>query len=67
MNEKDAALLLGVSVRTLQGWRLHHRGPRYIVLAAKAVRYRRGDLIAWTQRCTMETTDDHAAVAGVGE
>lgn len=43
MNEKQAALYLGLSVRTLQAYRLQMKAPAYIKFD-KAVRYRREDL-----------------------
>jgi predicted DNA-binding transcriptional regulator AlpA len=42
-----AARFLGVSIRTLQGWRENGTGPRFIRLSARAVRYRPSDLEAW--------------------
>lgn len=42
---KQAAQYLGVSHRTLEGWRIRGGGPRYLRLGArKCVRYRREDL-----------------------
>jgi len=43
----QAAALLGLSPRTLEGLRLRGGGPRYVRLSARAVRYRREDLAAW--------------------
>ena len=42
--ERDAARLLGVSVRTLQRWRLEGRGPGFCRLGDRAIRYCEGDL-----------------------
>ena len=65
VNERAVAAFLGVSIRTVQGWRQNHRGPRYVKLGAgKTVRYRHEDLIAWTRRCTMGTVDDRIAAMG---
>jgi len=63
MDESEAALFLKVSRRTQQGWRFKNRGPRYVRLATGAVRYRRADLIAWIQRCTVGTADDRVAAS----
>lgn len=46
LKERDAADLLCLSVRTLQSWRVRLAGPPFIQVG-RAVRYRRGDLIAW--------------------
>lgn len=35
VNEKEAAAIVGVSVRTLQAWRQRGTGPSYIKLGAK--------------------------------
>lgn len=37
VNEKQAAEMVGVSVRTLQAWRQKRRGPNYIKAGAKVV------------------------------
>lgn len=44
MDEKDAALFIGVSQKTLQTWRSRRMGPPYIRIARKCIRYRRADL-----------------------
>lgn len=44
MDEKDAALFLGVSYKTLQTWRSRRMEPPYIRMARKCIRYRRIDL-----------------------
>jgi predicted DNA-binding transcriptional regulator AlpA len=46
LTEKQAARLLSISHRTMQAWRRSGLGPPFIKLG-RAVRYRRGDLIAW--------------------
>lgn len=43
LNELEAASVLGMSVRTLQGWRSNGRGPAFVKLSA-AVRYSHADL-----------------------
>lgn len=43
LTENQAARILRVSPRTLQGWRHRGTGPAYVKLGT-AVRYRRGDL-----------------------
>lgn len=46
LNETRAAEYLGLSVRTLQAWRVRGGGPIFIK-AGRAVRYRPDDLNAW--------------------
>lgn len=48
INEKEAADFLGLSFRTLQGYRSAGGGPQFLKLQ-KAVRYKIADLIAWTE------------------
>jgi len=40
----EAAKFLGVSVETLAQWRSQFRGPRYIKLECRLIRYRLSDL-----------------------
>lgn len=47
MTEKDAAVFIGVSVKTLQTWRSRRVGPAYIRIAPKCIRYREADLVAF--------------------
>lgn len=43
LNTKDAAKLLGISTKGLEGLRARGDGPKYIRIG-KAIRYRRSDL-----------------------
>jgi predicted DNA-binding transcriptional regulator AlpA len=49
INEKEAAQFLGYSVRTLQNWRVRGGGPDFIKVSSRSIRYRRRDLIAWSE------------------
>jgi hypothetical protein len=55
LNQKEAALYLGVSVRTMEGWRLRGGGPLYSKLGS-CVRYRLGDLDAFVDGQTRSHT-----------
>ncbi len=46
----DAAALLDISPRTLEGWRLRNTGPKFSRLGPRIVRYVRGDLVAWMEQ-----------------
>ena len=46
LTEDEASALLGMSVRTLQAWRIAAKGPPHSKLG-RAVRYPRGLLVAW--------------------
>jgi hypothetical protein len=56
-NEMQAAILLGVSVRTLQAWRVRGGGPPYVKIG-RAVRYQRRALIAFQTDHTVTSTTD---------
>ena len=47
ITERDAARLVGLSVRTMQRYRDNGGGPAYIVLGDRRVAYQRSDLAAW--------------------
>ena len=47
------ARLLGVKPRTLEGWRRRGRGPAFVRLGGKTVRYRRKDLDRWLAERTV--------------
>jgi excisionase family DNA binding protein len=61
VTERDAAELLGVSVRTLQKWRLQGNGPRFVKLG-HAVRYDVKDLEAYIERARRRSTSDSAPI-----
>jgi len=74
MNEDELAALLRVSATTLQAWRHQRRGPPYVKLSWKTVRYRRADIEAYLSaqvtrlpvvRRSVSPTDIDAAVAAV--
>lgn len=56
-NEMHAAALLGVSVRTLQAWRVRGGGPPYVKIG-RAVRYQRRALIEFQQQHTVTSTTE---------
>ena len=59
ITERDASEPLGVSVRTLQKWRLQGNGPRFVKLG-HAVRYDVKDLEAYIERARRRSTSDSA-------
>jgi len=60
MNEKDVAQLVGVSVKTVRGWRFRNVGPNFF-RAGSCVRYWRGDVQAWIEANTVQTRANGAA------
>jgi predicted DNA-binding transcriptional regulator AlpA len=51
LNERQVAEFLNVSVKSLQGWRLFRKGPKFVKIG-RAVRYRRRDLEKWVDSCS---------------
>ena len=49
ISERDAAIFLHHSVKTLQGWRCKGVGPRYVRISGRSIRYRRRDLQEWIE------------------
>ena len=51
MDERQVAAALGVSVSTLRKWRWQRRGPKYVKLEARAVRYPDDALAEYLRNC----------------
>ena len=63
LKEGCAAEACDLSVKTLQAWRVSGKGPKYLKLGAgkrAAVRYRRGDLLAFLEACQCTSTAAHS-------
>ncbi len=58
IDEQQAAMFLGYSIRALQNWRVRGGGPRFVKVSARSVRYRRKDLIAWSEDRLASSTSD---------
>jgi hypothetical protein len=50
VSESVAAPLLGVAKMTLANWRCQRKGPPYIVVNGRSIRYNLGDLLSWRDR-----------------
>jgi predicted DNA-binding transcriptional regulator AlpA len=57
LTENQAADFLGLSVRTLQAWRVRGAGPRYVKIG-RAVRYQRGELVSFQKAHTVSSTTE---------
>lgn len=53
LRESEAARLIGFSQRALQEWRRRGRGPTYIRISPRAIRYQRSALAEWTRQHTV--------------
>jgi len=47
LTTREAAGYLRLAITTLEHWRLEGRGPRWIRLSIRQIRYRRADLESW--------------------
>lgn len=57
LDEGEVASILGVTRRTLQGWRYKGRGPTFIRMSGRCVRYKRQDVLEFIEEHT-KTTDE---------
>ena len=55
VDERRAAEILGLQVRTLQAWRVSGKGVRYVKIG-RAVRYSLDDLDAFIAKSTVQST-----------
>ena len=60
INETEAARFLGVSVRSMQGFRYRGGGPRFVRISSRCIKYRRIDLRAWSEHLLRTGTSDHS-------
>jgi len=58
MTETEAAGFLGVTRRALQQWRLNGNGPKYVKISQRCVRYRRIELIKWSEERLRSSTSE---------
>ena len=57
LRPSQVAQLLGLRPSALDAWRHRGRGPRFVRVSARCVRYRRRDLVSWTEAHLTTTTD----------
>ena len=58
IDENEAAIFIGYSVRALQGWRFKGGGPRFIKVSSRSIRYRRRELIEWAESRLRASTSE---------
>jgi predicted DNA-binding transcriptional regulator AlpA len=59
LTEGAAATILHLSRRTLQHYRLHGTGPRFLRLSARTIRFKRDDLDAWLNARAFNSTSEY--------
>ncbi len=63
IDEKVAGDFLDLTARTMQAMRQRGGGPRYVLISARCVRYRRADLRAWADARVRTSTSDPGQAA----
>jgi predicted DNA-binding transcriptional regulator AlpA len=61
LNTLEAATFCGLRPKTLESMRLSLRGPKFVRLSRRAIRYRISDLREWLDRQTVPTQGDARA------
>lgn len=61
ITEEDAAQFLRHDIRTIQRWRYEGGGPIFVRVSRNSVRYRRRDLISWTEARLVASTSQKSA------
>jgi len=51
LTQEQVSEITGISVRTLEKWRLFDQGPKFRKLGTKAVRYADAELQEWLASC----------------
>lgn len=62
LNTKQISELFGVSVVTLEQWRLQGKGPKFIKVG-RCVRYRMADILAFQEDAIRHSTSDPGPAA----
>jgi predicted DNA-binding transcriptional regulator AlpA len=61
LNEVDAAAFLGISPRALQKWRVNGRGPPFLRLSTRCIRYSEAELLRWLDGRRCRNTAEYGA------
>jgi predicted DNA-binding transcriptional regulator AlpA len=54
LTTEQVSKALDVTINTLQIWRHKGKGPRYIKLSRRAIRYRKEDILEWLENSIIE-------------
>ena len=61
MTEEQASGFIGVTRRAMQAWRVSGKGPNYVRISARCVRYRKVDLVDWSERLLQTSTSQEVS------
>jgi predicted DNA-binding transcriptional regulator AlpA len=56
LDQDEVATVLGVSPGTVSNWRVQGRGPRFVRVTARCIRYRESDVRDWLESNEVEPT-----------
>lgn len=56
LNEEQTAAFIGVTRRAMQAWRLSGQGPQYIKISSRCIRYRKRELVTWSENRLQTST-----------
>ena len=65
LNEKEVARILGLSVATLRNWRHLRKGPNYVILGSRSVRYEITSVLKFAEERHINL-NDHGEKAPIG-
>lgn len=64
LTEAEAAEYLGYTKAALNKWRVLGKGPRFVKVSAKSIRYMKSDLAQWlTERKSQSTAEGNSKVS----
>ena len=63
LTEDQAGQFLKFTPRALQKWRSQGGGPKYVRVSARAIRYRKVDLLKWAEERIRLSTSDKGSAA----
>lgn len=66
ITEEKAAEYLGVTRRALQAWRLSGKGPQFVKISQRCVRYRLREINIWAEQKLRSSTSEKVDVIEEG-
>jgi len=56
LTEEQTAAFIGVTRRAMQAWRLSGKGPQYVKISSRCIRYRKRELVTWSEKRLQTST-----------
>ncbi len=64
LRPKEAAIFMGVGVQTLNNWRSQKKGPKFVRIGRKCIRYEQEELIRFMEEHTVNPANSKAGDGG---